>query len=99
LIEQELIDLLLRLFQGNTGGFAGMIIQRFSLFVDDLHFGIDLVKEVVDFHQVAILIISLMLSVTLFTKFNLAETELGDTNVNKGQGVMLAQMVDLNFVD
>ncbi len=40
-----------------------------------------------------------MLSVTLFTKFNLAETELGDTNVNKGQGVMLAQMVDLNFVD
>lgn len=76
-----------------------MIIQRFGLFVDDLHFGIDLVEEVVDFHQVAILIISLVLGVALFTKFNLAETELGDANVNKWQRVMLAQMLDLNFVD
>lgn len=76
-----------------------MIIQRLCLFVYDLYFGIDLVEEVVDFHQVAILIVGFVLGVALFTKFNLAETELGDANVNKWQGVMLAQMVDLNFVD
>jgi hypothetical protein len=69
------------------------------LFVENIDFGFDFVEIVFDFHQIAILIISLMLSMTLLAELYLTVTVFGDANVNERQGVMLAQRLDLDFVD
>lgn len=69
------------------------------MFVDDIDFSFNFVEIVFDFHEIAILIVSLMLSVTLLAELNLAVTVLGNANVNERQGVMFAERFDLDFVD
>jgi hypothetical protein len=69
------------------------------LFIEYVNLGFNLAEIVFDFHDIAILIISLMLSVALFAELYLAVTVLCDTNVSEWQGMMFTERLDLDFLD
>ena len=99
LVEKEFLNFLLGLLQCDIGFIRWEIRQFLGLFVENIDFGFDFVEIVFDFHQIAILIISLMLSMTLLAELYLTVTVFGDANVNERQGVMLAERLDLDFLD
>ena len=69
------------------------------MFVEYFDFCLNFINKVFDFHEIAILIFSFMLSETFFTQLDLAMTVLGDADVSEWQGVMLTIWFDFNFVN